>query len=251
MNSVPYSLVLTQRVDEFKSIKKTIQFNVMDIKSVPTIDFSFTSVQPPSVSVAFKEKVKKKNIINVRTRDEHGFVLPFKVVEKDADNISLAVTVSQNQSALSGAKIEQVGDNDFKLVVPIDVSNKLKDVEVTLSVSDSDGESMYTVDHLRLITPQINLKISEAIHVSPSKVVAINFDKNFAGVDYQIEHKFYEKDMSPLNSNVWVDVKPFTDGDFIELSTSAVPERWEGIIEITVIREGERGVHHYPIRVSK
>tara|TARA_R110001592_G_scaffold111525_8_gene308833 strand:- start:7760 stop:8794 length:1035 start_codon:yes stop_codon:yes gene_type:complete len=250
-NSVPYSLTLKQRVNEFKEIKKTIYFNVMDISSPPKLDFSPARVKPSSVSVQFKGKAVEKNKLIVKTRTEHGFILPFKVIELDADDISLAVSVTQNQSALSGAKIEQVGDEDFNLIVPVDVSNNLKDVDVTLIVSDSDGMNTYTISHRRLITPHVKMNFKGAITVSPSKPVNVYFDKNFVGADYHFETRFFEKDMSLLSSNVWLDVKLAPESDSVEFSVKGITSNWEGVVEITVVRDGERGVHHYPIRVQK
>lgn len=248
LQSESYTITLQQKVNEFEERKKTITFNVMDIKSVPEIKFDVDGVEPASVIV--KAKNKSGTILDVHTRNEHGFMLPFSVLEKDADDISLGLTVSQEGSALAGARIEQVSSSDFKLVVPIDVRNPLKDTAIMLSVSDMDGSKSYVLSHRRLITPKIDIKIDGAIKVTTARSAVLSFDKNFSGDDYHFEVVYYDNDMRPTSSNVWIDHILDSKADTVTFATEAVPEKWSGIVEISVIRDGERGVYHYPITVQ-
>jgi len=247
VQSKPYTVTLRQKINEFDERKKTITFNVMDIASIPKIDFNVKGAQPSSVVANINKK--DSSIVQVKSRLEHGFMLPFKVIEEDADDISLGLSISQNGSALSGAKIEQVSSDTFNLIVPIDIRNPLKDVDISLLVSDQDGQKLYTVSHRRIVTPQIEIDIDKPILVREGKVASVNFNKNFAGSDYHFEVSYFEKDMSPIKSQVWIDYKLTSTSDFVEFSVNSVPERWDGIVEIVVIRDGERGVHHYPISV--
>lgn len=249
--SKSYTLTLQQKVNEYEERKKTVTFNVMDIKSVPELEFDAYGVEPKSVVAKIKKTKKgvKSNSLLIKTRNEHGFMLPFKVLEKDADNISLGFSVAQKGSALSGARIEQVSSDLFKLVVPIDIRNPLKDTDISVVVSDMDGEKTYTVTHRRIITPKINMKLDSAILVSKGRVASVAFDKNFSGDDYHFEVAYYDNDMKPTSSNVWVEHKLNSKTDNVKFSVTAVPEKWDGIVEIIVVRDGERGVHHYPISV--
>jgi len=247
VQSKSYSVTLQQKVNEFEERKKTVSFNVMDIKSVPIVEFDLRAAKPSSLTAEVNKE--DKDVVIVRTRSEHGFSLPFTIIEEDADDVSLGLSISQEASALSGATIEQVSSDNFRLIVPIDIQNPLKDIDISLAVSDLDGTKTYTIKHRRLITPKIDVLINGSIVVRKDTPAKVLFKKNFTGDDYHFEIKYYDKDMTPTDSNVWIEHKLSNNDDYVLFSVSAVPERWDGIAEIVVIRDGEKGVHHYPISV--
>lgn len=246
--SESFDITLHQKVDEFKETKKTVTFYVMDIKDIPKIQFKASSIQPASVFVQYGEE--EANRLTVKTRNEHGFKIPFEIVEVDADDVSIGLSISQSNSALNGAYVEQVGESLLELVVPIDVKNPLKDIDIDLMVYDGDGERHYVVTHRRVIVPKIQIDNIKRITVTKDKAAVVELKKNFSGSDYHIDVAYFEKNMEPIKNNVWIDHKLFKTDDFVQFSVNSVTEPWTGVVRFTVTRDNERGIYHFPITIK-